>query len=153
MDDEHDQVGRVHQYERPDWRPLARAVGEELLPAFMWMHEVVTPAGGRLHAYKHVDTRRYVHLDVEGRAFLYVNEGRYRPVALATALDLALRPWWEQLDASPEDVAAAVSAIERARRSAEPCAVNDDRRGRPDDRRGRPLEDAGPLGSRGRGES
>lgn len=104
-----------HQYEAPDWRPLARVVGEELLATFMWMHEVVTPLGRSFHAYKHIYTRRYVHVDLEGRAFLHLGGERYLPVDLATVLELALRPWWEELDASAEQVAAARRAIERAR--------------------------------------
>jgi hypothetical protein len=72
------------------------------LSSFMWMFEAGTPAGERYHAYKHIDTGRYVHLDLGGNALAY-----------------ALRPWWEDLQASPEEVVAAWTAIERARRSAD----------------------------------
>lgn len=41
----------------------------------MWMHEVELESGLRLHAYKHCDTRRYLHLDIEGRAFIYLDPG------------------------------------------------------------------------------
>jgi hypothetical protein len=90
-------------------------VGEDLLETFMWMHEAATPAGERIHAYKHIETRCYVHLDLHGHAFVYVDEDRYRPLPLATALELALAAWWEELDPSPEEVASAWSAIARAR--------------------------------------
>jgi hypothetical protein len=38
---------------------------------FMWMFEVELESGLRLHAYKHIETRKYLHLDKEGRAFVY----------------------------------------------------------------------------------
>ena len=117
MDREHFVVGRMVQGENPDWRPLARVVSYELLCEFMWMFEVATRGGGRLHAYKHAVTRRYLHLDSRARAFAYVGEDRYRPISLAAALELVLRPWWERLGASAEEVIAAWTAIERARRS------------------------------------
>jgi len=39
---------------------------------FMWMFEVELESGLRLHAYKHIETRKYLHLDKEGRAFVYL---------------------------------------------------------------------------------
>lgn len=108
-------AGRISQREEPDWRPLARLMGEELVSSFMWMHEVEMPAGERFQAYKHIDTRRYLHVDLSGNAVAYVGGERYRPVALSAALEQVLRPWWEHLHASPEDVALAWAAIERAR--------------------------------------
>jgi hypothetical protein len=91
----------------------------ELLCEFMWMFEIATGGDRRLHAYKHAVTRRYLHLDSRSRAFAYVGEDRYRRVSLATALELVLRPWWDGLGASAEEVIAAWTAIERARRSEE----------------------------------
>jgi hypothetical protein len=38
----------------------------------MWMHEVELEDGTRLHAYKHHETRRYLHLDHGGRAFVFI---------------------------------------------------------------------------------
>jgi hypothetical protein len=111
-----DTKGRVLQCEAPDWRPLARAVGVNFLGAFMWMFEVTTPAGQRIHAYKHIDTRRYLHLGCCGEAFLYVDEDRYRRVDLAPLLELAFEPWWRGPSATPEDVVAAWTSIEPARR-------------------------------------
>lgn len=62
--------GQTIQYESPNWEPLlylARVyVGE-----FMWMCEIELKGGVRLHAYKHIDTRRYLHLTEDGRAFAY----------------------------------------------------------------------------------
>jgi hypothetical protein len=109
-------VAPMVQYEEPDWRPLEHVLGEYLCGSFMWMHEAQTAGGRRIHAYKHIETRRYVHLDLRGCAFVYVDKDRYRCLPLATALELALAPWWEELDASWEEVAAVWTAIDRARR-------------------------------------
>jgi hypothetical protein len=126
VDGERYVVARLIQYETPDWQPLLRVAGEELTFTFMWMHEVGTPAGQRLHAYKHIDTRRYVHLDREGNAFVYVGEHRYRKIDLALALEPALRTW-EHLGASPRELAAGRVAIERAGRAAR-CRVPEGKR-------------------------
>jgi len=63
--------GRVVNYEHPVWEPLIRFVPEHM-GDFMWMHEVELEDGTRLHAYKHWDTRRYLHLDHGSRAFVFV---------------------------------------------------------------------------------
>lgn len=98
----------------PEWRPLLEAVGEHLTATFMWMFEVRLSDGRPLHAYKHIDTRCYVHLDLACNAFRYLGDGHYRRVGLADALDAALSPWWEGLNASVEDIVASWTAIARA---------------------------------------
>jgi hypothetical protein len=103
----------------PEWRPLLEAVGEHLAGTFMWMFEVRLSDGRPLHAYKHIDTRRYVHLDPACNAFRYVGEHYYRRVDLADALEAALSPWWERLNVSAEDVVASWTAITRASRDAD----------------------------------
>jgi hypothetical protein len=61
----------THQYDKPEWGPLL-----ELAPShiddFMWMFEIELESGLRLHAYKHIETRKCLHLDKEGRAFVYI---------------------------------------------------------------------------------
>ena len=104
------------QGERPDWRPLQRVLPESLVPTFMWMCEVELASGERLHAYKHIDTRRYLHLGTGRGAFLDVGAAGYRWLPLATALELCLHPWWERLGASLEETTAAWAAIAAARR-------------------------------------
>jgi hypothetical protein len=42
-----------------------------------------------------------------------------QPLDLACLLEEALRPWWEELDATPEEVTACWMAIQRARRHAD----------------------------------
>lgn len=63
--------GELSQFERPNWGPLEDLVGEAVACDFMWMHEVRLSDGLLLQAYKHIDTRRYVHLSSDGRAFYY----------------------------------------------------------------------------------
>jgi len=62
------------------------------------MHEVELEDGTRLHAYKHHETRRYLHLDHGSRAFVFIwDESRpveedslYEEVDPLWLLDLAL---------------------------------------------------------------
>src|SRR3954470_9197080 len=79
----------------PVWEPLVDAVGEDVASWFMYMFWVATGDGRRVHAYKHIATRCYVHLDDDGNAFYYVHPDRYRPIALAEILEAVLAPWWE----------------------------------------------------------
>ena len=72
--------GTATQGRKPKWRPLLDAVGEELAGDFMWMFEVDLANGTPLQAYKHVDTRRYLHLDPHGAAFVYQPPDHYRGV-------------------------------------------------------------------------
>jgi hypothetical protein len=67
------QRGRTaRNFERPDWGPLADLAPEHL-EDFMWVCEIEMEDGLRLHAYKHRETRRYMHLDHFGRAYVYVS--------------------------------------------------------------------------------
>jgi hypothetical protein len=68
--------------------------GKTLCPVFA----VDLEDGRRLHAYKHYWTRRYLHLDSEGRAFTYMwderdenDDGRYEEVNPVWILDLVLQ--------------------------------------------------------------
>jgi hypothetical protein len=63
--------GRVVNYESPVWEPLV-TLAPDHVGDFMWMHEVELEDGVRLHAYKHYETRRYLHLDHGGRAFVFI---------------------------------------------------------------------------------
>jgi hypothetical protein len=81
-------TGEVAQFETPEWDPLVDAVGERVTRDFMWMHEVVLSDGKSLHAYKHIDTRRYVHLAADGSAWCHEPSGGYVP-----------KPAWEVFSA------------------------------------------------------
>jgi hypothetical protein len=106
--------GEMVQADQPDWRPLRRLLPDLLVDTFMWMFQVRLPSEP-IHAYKHVVTRRYVHLSASGRAYVYVGDERYTRIAAATALELALAPWWEELGASPEETVAAWAALAAVR--------------------------------------
>ena len=110
--------GVSHGPETPDWGPLVDAVGEEVACGFMYMFWVACSDGRRLHAYKHIATRCYIHLDDDGNAFYYVEPDRYRPIPLADIVEAALSPWWEKglSDGDDVDVAEAKLAIAKLRR-------------------------------------
>lgn len=72
------QRGDVVQFEHPEWRPLTALLGEHLAEHFMWMHEIRLADGTAVHAYKHVHTRRYLHLAFDGRAFAYLGDAYLR---------------------------------------------------------------------------
>ena len=82
----------------------------------MWMYEVELADHAPLHAYKHVSTRRYLHLTEDGRTFAYQSVGDYREIAPRVALREAFAEW-EQLLPAPTDPEAVRAAIRRARGS------------------------------------
>lgn len=63
----------------PEWEPLLNLAPDHV-GAFMWMYALQLTDGTRLQAYKHYWTRNYLHLDDEGRAFVYVGNERYEEV-------------------------------------------------------------------------
>lgn len=106
-----DLEGHVHQAELPLWDPLFELVGEQLGSRFMWMFEV--RIGDRaVHAYKHVRTRRYLHVQPGGVVFDYTAQGRYRPIDPALAVECALAPW-ARLGATREEMNAVWDTIDR----------------------------------------
>lgn len=58
---------------RSDWAPLEQMLGPELCERFMYMGPC-----GEIYLYKHIDTRRYLILDVQGKCFRYTGNG-YEP--------------------------------------------------------------------------
>lgn len=84
-------------WERPDWAPLIELAPDHV-DEFMWMFEAQLENGLVLHAYKHWETRRYLHLDSAGRAFVYLwdenlaadDDGRYEEVDPQWLLKLVL---------------------------------------------------------------
>ncbi|HEX5593190.1 MAG TPA: hypothetical protein VFX35_07575 [Solirubrobacterales bacterium] len=71
--------GRMLSAREPEWEPLLNFAPDHVVD-FMWMYAVVLTDGTRLQAYKHYWTRNYLHLDDEGRAFVYVGKQRYEEV-------------------------------------------------------------------------
>jgi len=105
--------GRATQGERPEWRPLLDAVGERVTGDFMWMYEVELVDGTHLQVYKHVDTRRSVHLAADGSAYYYAPPGRYVPIAAGDVLAEVFRdlPWLSGV--TEEQIAASRAAVDR----------------------------------------
>lgn len=63
----------------PEWEPLLNFAPEHVVD-FMWMYALELTDGTRVQAYKHYWTRDYLHLDAEGRAFIYAGNERYEEV-------------------------------------------------------------------------
>jgi hypothetical protein len=63
----------------PNWEPLLELAPEDI-DDFMWMFQVELEDGAMVQAYKHWWTRRYVHLDFAGRAFVFIDSGLYEEV-------------------------------------------------------------------------
>jgi hypothetical protein len=75
-------IGQITQHDNPHWDPLLKLLAEYLVADFMWMHEVALKDGTRLHAYKNRETKRYLHLSLDGRVFEYCGEDKYREVEI-----------------------------------------------------------------------
>jgi hypothetical protein len=79
----------------PEWEPLLNFAPDHV-GDFMRMYAVELTDGTRLQAYKHYWTRDYLHLDDEGRAFIYAGKGRYEEVNPPWLLRLVLREELEE---------------------------------------------------------
>lgn len=103
------------QGERPNWRPLEELVGDQVVGDFMWMFEVELSDGSLLQAYKHIDTRRYIHLNAESSAFVYESPDRYRRFPAAELLDAVFSPLPGLGGVTDGQVQASPQAVERLR--------------------------------------
>jgi len=63
----------------PEWEPLLNFAPDHV-GDFMWMYAVELTDRTRLQAYRHYWTRDYLHLDMEGRTFIYAGNERYEEV-------------------------------------------------------------------------
>lgn len=109
--------GKRYQGDKPDWGPLLDAVGERVTGDFMWMFEVVLDDGTPLQAYKHIDTRRYVHLAPDGTAFFYEAPDRYRSIAAARVLAEVFTPLPGLSGVTDEQISESWAAVERLKRT------------------------------------
>ena len=113
------QSGEMVQGARPCWEPLLDLVGHDVVGCFMWMCEVELDDGLRLHAYKSIATRRYLHLAADGRVFGYGSRGFYFEVTAAEAIAAAFTRW-EDLLPPPPDPDAVRALLERYRPGVSP---------------------------------
>lgn len=70
----------------PNWQPAEQAI-PDLREDVMWMSRV-EHNGHTIEQYKHIDTRRYIHLDENGRPYrVRVDAGTqvFEPTSLADA--------------------------------------------------------------------
>ncbi len=68
------------EFDQPNWAPLEAKGGPELCRQFMWMWRQ-----SGIEFYKHIDTRRYLLMDSEGRCYRQT-EGGFEPVDASTEL-------------------------------------------------------------------
>lgn len=116
----------IYQFQHPDWEPLLGLVGADLARWFMWMGELRLSDGTKLHGYKHAETRRYLHVAADGRAFEYLaptslgdaSPGRYREWSRVDALDEAFLEWSLLHERDP-DFAAQLTLLGEVREVAE----------------------------------
>lgn len=109
--------GTVVQAEDPCWSALEAVLGTELAGWFMWMYELRLDDGTRVDAYKHVTTRRYLHLSLTGAALRYSVDGRYLGVGLPSAIATAFEGW-QTAGPGPREVEHLAAAVASARRLA-----------------------------------
>jgi hypothetical protein len=107
--------GTSTQGERPEWAPLLEVVGEEITGDFMWMFEVFLTDGMSLQAYKHIDTRCYIHLASNGEAFVYESPDRYRRLPAADVLAAVFAGLPGLAGVTDEQIGASWAAVERLR--------------------------------------
>jgi hypothetical protein len=81
--------GQATSCRDPNWEPLLR-LAPEYVDEFMWMFAVDLEDGTRIHSYEHWETRRYVHLGEDGRAFYYREPDLYCRIGAFHLLRLAL---------------------------------------------------------------
>jgi hypothetical protein len=83
------QRGKSLSARAPEWEPILNLAPDHV-DDFMWMHAVELADGTRLQVYKHYWTRNVLHLDREGRAFVYIDLDRYEEVEPAWLLSRVL---------------------------------------------------------------
>jgi hypothetical protein len=105
--------GRSTQGDTPEWGPLLDAVGERVTGDFMWMFEVVLTNGTPLQAYKHIDTRRYVHLAPDGAAFCFEPPDHYRSFPVADVLAEVFAPLRRLADVTDAQIRESWGAVQR----------------------------------------
>ena len=80
--------GRRAPSHAPYWTPLEGVLPREDCTNYMWMGEIELESGLHIHAYKHCDTRRYLHIGEDGSSWVYDPLG-YAPAIITPAEQLA----------------------------------------------------------------
>ncbi len=93
MHDDQAIAGELGHCDHPNWEPLLARVGEPLVAEFMWMSDIDLADGVVVHAYKHILTRRYLHLAEDGRTLAPTASGRYCPIEPYDALAAVFHDW------------------------------------------------------------
>jgi hypothetical protein len=107
-------TGRVTSIDEPDWSPLDGFLPLKLCGPFMWMHAVELDDDRELRAYKHSETRRYLHLDAHADAWENLDQGRFRRMRHSDAIEQVLPSWWVLNQASEDERDAVREAFEAA---------------------------------------
>jgi hypothetical protein len=107
-------TGEITKGLRPSWEPLVTLVGRDVVTCFMWVFALVLDDGSEVHAYKHVATRRYLHLAEDGRAFEYRDGNRYAEIEASAALHEVFSGWEEAIP-QPRNPDAVRAQLERHR--------------------------------------
>lgn len=63
----------------PNWVPLEEMIGARCAE-YMYIAGYQLEDGTVVHAYKHIDTRKYVNLSDDSREWLYVDDGYHEIV-------------------------------------------------------------------------
>lgn len=114
--------GRVVNTRAPIWEPLFELAPEHI-GDFMWMCEVELEDATRIHCYKHYETRRSIHLDHGGRAFVFIwdetrpmdEDSLYEEVDPLWLLDLVLAKPDERANLFRQNISAEFKRIRWAR--------------------------------------
>jgi hypothetical protein len=106
--------------DEPNWQPLVDLIGTNLADWFISMFDIELDDEVRVHAYKHIATRRYFHLAEDGRAFVYAGNERYREIRPRHAIYEAFAGWgpWTRSRATPWRTLPPCETRPLARRSA-----------------------------------
>jgi hypothetical protein len=88
-------------------------VGEQVTGDFMGMYEVELDDGTHLQVYKHIDTRRSVHLAADGTAYYYEPPDRYVRIAAGRVFAEVFRHLPRLAGVTEEQIAASWAAVDR----------------------------------------
>jgi hypothetical protein len=79
----------------------------------MWMYEVELDDGTHLQVYKHIDTRRPVHLAADGAAYYYKPPDRYVRIAAGDVFAEVFRDLPRLGGVTEGQIAASWAAVDR----------------------------------------